>query len=51
MSTTKGGEEEKELTVDAVAEMIDTTFVNGCMQLAQGYVVGFLFHLHSLLLC
>lgn len=31
-------EQEEKLTLDKVAELIDTTFVNGCMQLAKGYV-------------
>jgi len=30
--------EEEKLTLEKVAELIDTTFVNGCMQLAKGYV-------------
>lgn len=31
-------DEEKQLSLDTVAELIDTTFVNACMQLSKGYV-------------
>lgn len=31
-------EEEKDLTPDTIAEMIEVSFLQGCMQLAQGYV-------------
>jgi hypothetical protein len=34
----KGEPEEEKLSLDKVAELIDTTFVNACMQLSQGYV-------------
>lgn len=34
----KEAEEEKELTPETVAEMIEVSFVNACLQLAQGFV-------------
>ena len=32
------GEDEKDLTPETIAEMIEVSFLQGCMQLAQGYV-------------
>ena len=32
------GENEKDLTPETIAEMIEVSFLQGCMQLAQGYV-------------